>query len=136
DTPATLTPTPAPAPDTGSDGSGQRIAGIVTGAVGLAGLVVGGALGGLAKSRWNTALSGCQGGDTTKGSPTAIQDGSAASTLAAGSTAGIVIGGAAVVAGVVVLVTAPSRKTPASARWEIAPAVGPGGAAAFVRGRF
>ncbi len=116
-------------------GSGLFVAGVVTGAVGLVGLAVGGALGGLAKSRWNDALSGCQGGDTTKCSPAAIADGHKASTLAAGSTAGFVAGGVALAGGVIMLVVGAPRKPPASG-WRVLPAVGPGGVAGVVRGSF
>jgi hypothetical protein len=115
--------------------SGQRIAGIATGAVGVAGMIAGGVLGGLAKSKWDTALLGCKGGDTTKCSPAAIADGKTASTLATGSTVGFVAGGAALAAGVIVLLTAPSQRAHASG-WEVVPAIGLGGSGGVVRGRF
>jgi hypothetical protein len=107
----------------------------VTGAAGVAGLAVGGALGGLARSRWSTALAGCLGGDRTRCSAPAIADGHTASTLATGSTIAFVAGGAALAAGVVVALTAP-RRPPASAAWVIVPAFGPGLAGGIVRGRF
>ena len=102
----------------------------MTGGVRLAGLAVGGALGAMAKSKWNGALAGCQGGDPTKCSPAAISEGSTASGLATGSTVGFVVGGAALAAGVVVFLTSPGPRASSSARWELSPVVGPGGASA------
>jgi hypothetical protein len=124
--------------DAGSGGgamSRQRVAGVAVGAVGLAGIALGGGLGLAAKAKWNQALSECQNQDPTRCSSQGIDHGNTAFSLSLGSTIGFVVGGAAVVAGIATFITAPSKTAPASG-WEVVPAVGPGGVAAVVRGRF
>lgn len=126
---------PPPAAPEASPGGGQRIAGIVVGSAGLAGVAVGAALGVVAKSSWDRALGGCQNGDKTRCPEAAIADGNSAKGLATGSTVGFVAGGALVATGLVVLLTAPSKKA-SSAGVRLVPVVGPGVASALVEGRF
>jgi hypothetical protein len=128
---------PAPAAaDAPSPGKGQRIAGIAVGAAGIVGVAVGAALGGVAKSKWDSALAGCQGGDKTRCSSTAIEGGSSAAGLATGSTVSFIAGGALVATGLIVLLTAPSRKDPPSTGVRFVPVVGPSTAFGALEGRF
>jgi hypothetical protein len=90
------------------DGRGQRTIGIVVGAVGVAGVVVGGVLGALslvarndAKQWCNVATNGCSSPDGVDARASAVARGNA-------STAFFVAGGALVATGVVVWWTAPS----------------------------
>ena len=87
--------------------SGQRVAGIVVGSVGVAGLVVGGIFGGLAASSYGTASNECPG--HTNCNSQAMNDRSSASSLATVSTVGVIAGGALLVAGVTVFLTAPKH---------------------------
>jgi hypothetical protein len=107
----TLTVTiPALAVDEGAGASPrwpvQRTLGVVVGAAGLAGLAAGGVLGALASSKWDEAKRLCHPDDTC--APPGAATGNAARTLAHGSTAGFIAGGALAVAGVVLFVTAKS----------------------------
>jgi hypothetical protein len=100
----------------------------------VAGLVVGGALGGVAKSKLDSALSNCA---TKKSCPISDQAGvDSAGSLADGSTAMLVVGGAALAAGLVVFFTAPSAKPAAASAWRFTPVVGPTGAAGILERRF
>lgn len=110
-------PPPAPPPS-----SAQRVAGFVVGGVGLVGLGVGAAFGGVAlskKSRSN-ADGHCDPSDACDATGLALRkQGLAAAT---GATMGFVAGGLATGTGIVLLATAPARRaTPAVA-------LGPGGA--------
>ena len=90
-------------------------------------------LGGVAKGKLGSALSNCP---TMKGCPLSDQAGvDGAGCLADGSTAMFVVGGAAVAAGVIVLLTAPSAK-PASSGWRFTPVVGKAGFAGVLERRF
>ena len=134
---------PAGAPATGpvagdapSPGRAPRIAGIAVGAAGVVGIAVGAALGFVAKSKWDGALAGCQGGDKTRCTPAAIGDGSGAAGLATGSTVSFIAGGALVATGLIVFLTAPSSKAPPSTGVRFVPIVGPGVASGVLEGRF
>lgn len=89
-------------------GRAQRIGAIVVGAVGLGGVGVGVGAGLTAKSSWSDALDGCDGGDPSRCSKAAIDEGAAASRWAAASTTGFVVAGAALVLAPILWVTAPS----------------------------
>ncbi|APR86720.1 hypothetical protein A7982_12069 [Minicystis rosea] len=130
--PVPVTPTPEPA---SSGLGGQRIGAIVAGAVGVAGIVVGSAFGAMAKSKWDGALAGCENGDKTRCSSTAIDGGRSATTMAHVSTIGFVTGGAGLATGLILWLTAPSKKAPATGL-RFVPVVGPDGVSGFVQGRF
>jgi hypothetical protein len=111
----------------------QRIVGGVLGGAGIAGVIVASVLGVMAKSRWKSALdAGHCLPDGTGCDPVAkgrVDDAtSAAGRLADGSTAGFVVGGAALVAGIVTFATAPAAPREA-ATWRLVPARSGAGAA-------
>jgi hypothetical protein len=120
------TPAPAAAPFWGS----QRIAGVVVGSVGLAGLVAGGVLGGLAISKNNASKASCLPAQPNLCHADGVSLRQTAGTFADASTGTLVVGGAALVAGVVVFAVAPSpvasAKSGSVRRVEVAPVVGGG----------
>jgi hypothetical protein len=99
-------PTEAP-PDAGRT---RRIAGIVTGSVGVVGLVVGAAMGASAKSKWNTAQTqDCKGTVCNQPGVNLVSSAKSAATV---STVGFVGGGLLAAAGIALIVTAlPPRAT-------------------------
>ena len=144
----TATPAPAvtpmtPPPDAGSrpGPSGQRVAGYVVGAVGLAGLGVGAALGGAAMAQRDSAMCGV-GGDKYACTPEGFQTIESARTLGKASTVGLGAGGVLAATGLILLVTAPRRVEPAPkagrAPWVVAGpmAVDATGALVGVQGGF
>jgi hypothetical protein len=101
---------PPPQPDVGGQ-SRLRVAAFVTGGVGVAGVVAGAVLGGLALQKKNETASGCN----VKGNPMDCHHEAAtirfgALDLANGSTAAFAVGGAALATGTVLLILAPRRK--------------------------
>lgn len=110
---------PPPVPDgsgrpSGSTGSAQRIAGIVVGSAGVIGLGVGVAFGVTAISKQNEsdADGHCDAANTCDDAGLALRgDAISAATV---STVGIIAGGAALVGGVVLVLTAPSAPGPAA----------------------
>jgi len=130
------TPPPPPAAE-GSPGSGQRIAAVVVGGVGVVGLGLSGLFAVLAKNKYNDSLQNCPGNPnvcTQAGVNTrndALTDGNIAS-VAFG------VGAAAVVGGVVLWLTAPSASTPPSHRAtgqvRVTPLVGAGTGGALLQG--
>lgn len=115
-------PPPAPAPPPAPQGpSPVRVAGLVVGGVGLAAVGVGLGLGGAAKSSWDAALAGCQGGDPSRCTASAVAQGQSADTLATTATVLTIAGGALLVGGVVAAIVAPSPKARASQALGAAP---------------
>jgi hypothetical protein len=110
-------PAPAPAPPA-SNGSALRTVGIVTAAVGAAGLVVGGVFGGLALA---TKGAHCNGGVCDPGST------STAYTQGNVSTAGFVAGGVLAAAGLTMFFMAPASRPESARGIALAPVLGPGG---------
>lgn len=116
-------------------GNAQRIAGVVVGSVGLAGLIVGGVFGGLTIATVNDLEERklCDDGDK----PICKQEGldleSDANTTANVSNVALAVGGAALITGVIVFVTAP-RVKPAPVT--VTPVVGSTGGALMVQGAF
>lgn len=117
---------PPPAPEAaagaprGSGTSGRRVTAFVTGGVGLAGLVLGGAMGGVALARKSVVDAHCNVGGIAEACD---HDGKAAAdqlgTFALASTLGFIAGGALTVASVVLFATepaAPKPETSATAR--------------------
>ncbi len=149
--PNVATPSPAvnetarsePVQPAGSPGAGQRVAGIVIGAAGVAGLGLGAVFGGLAASDWSNARAACNGKPascTTSATSPGRQDEVSATNKATVSTVGFIAGGVLAAGGIVVFLTAPrgsSGETPASARRiDLAPSAGPGGTGLWIRGWF
>ena len=124
--PISPTATPAAVPFWGT----PRLAGPAVGAAGVAGLAVGGILGGIALSKANSLKNGghCT-PDLSACDSVGMPLRQSAQGIAHGSTAGFVIGGAFLAAGVIVFATAPSASgsptPPASgARWSVGPVAG------------
>jgi hypothetical protein len=114
----------------------QRVGAVGVGAVGIAGIVVGAVFGAKAKSQWKDTLAHCKGGDPTWCYPAAFDLRHDAVTSATVSTIGFVVGGAAVVGGVVLWFTAPAGKPAARAGLRIVPILGPTEAGGAVEARF
>ncbi len=113
-------------------GSAQTTWGLLLGGVGLAGVGVGAAFGGLALSKRSTLES--ESHDPSVGSTRFYGDRSNADTLAAVSTAGFIVGGVALAGGIALLATAPSASPVGTIR--LAPGVGRDGAGVIAVGEF
>jgi hypothetical protein len=113
---------PAPPPPAGSHGSGQRAIGLVTGAVALAGLVVGTTFGVIAGSDNNDAKTQCPTDSTC--TPQGVASTTSALHAATASTVAFVAGGALTAAGLVLYLTAPSDGARSSGRVGLSPLVG------------
>ncbi len=99
---------PALEADASSGWSGQRLAGVAVAGVGVVGLAVGGVLGGLVLSKTSSLKSeGLCSTDLKVCTGAGLPQRQSAQSMAHGSTAALVIGGAAVVVGGVVFATAP-----------------------------
>lgn len=109
--------------------TGQRIAGLSVGAVGVAGLVAGGVLGGMAISKNNASKADCSPTQPSLCHADGVSQRQTAGKLADGSTGAFIAGGAAVVAGIVLFATG-SPKAPAKVgripRVEVLPTAGAG----------
>jgi hypothetical protein len=112
--------------------NGRRTAGLAVGLVGVAGVAVGAALGAVALSKNSASKLDCSPENPNLCNDTGASLRSTAITLGNASTAAFAVGGAMVVGGIVLFVTAPSAKRPPAALVEILP--GLGGLA--LRGRF
>ncbi len=115
--------------DAKSAGDGQRLAGLITGGVGLVGLGVGGAFGLLSASKHSDYTSHCLGNvcdaQGYASHSDAVSDGNI-------STVAFIAGGALVAAGAVLWITAP-KSHPASG-WRVTPRVGVGEAGLSLEG--
>ena len=117
--------------------TGQRIAGLGIGIAGIAGLAVGGVLGGLAISKNNASHADCAPGQPNLCSAGDVSQRQSAGTLADASTGVLIAGGVAAVAGVVIFATGSSRAgaRTGAARWvEVSPVVASGTAGLGFRG--
>jgi hypothetical protein len=118
---------PEKAQDSPGQGSGwgaQRIAGVTVGAAGVVGLVMGALFGAQAISKNKESKQNCSPTDPNFCNDTGVAVRFEAQKWASASTAGIVIGGAALAGGIVLFATASSAKKPDAARIEIAPRLG------------
>jgi hypothetical protein len=140
--PVKVEPQPPKAPE-GSDG--RRIAMYVVGGVGVAGLVLGGVMGGLTLGKKGTIADHCGSKvgskDATACDPTGLDAASSGKTLALVSTIGFGVGLAGIGTAAVLLLTEPKRAKPAdtaSRRWITAGVLeaGPAGAMVGARGRW
>ncbi len=120
---AAALPSPPPLPLPSSP-SPQRTWGFVLGGLGLAGIGVGAAFGGVALSKQSTIEA--QSHDPSVGAARFYSARSSAETISAVSTAGFIAGGASLIAGIVLVALAP--KAPRAAWLRVGPA-GMGGAA-------
>ena len=112
--PPPTAPTPLPpvfgAPEAPAS-SKRKTVGIVLGAIGAGGLVAGGILGGIASSKWSAAKDACTSKTACHDRNTAVSDRSSALGLATASTIALIAGGALVIGGVVLWVTAPTTSS-------------------------
>jgi hypothetical protein len=126
------------APAEASHAQPQRIAGLVLGAVGLAGIGVGAVFGALTIHYWSNSQSECETPTSCGDHVAAVSDHDRAETAGIISTIGFIGGGVLLATGVVTWLMSPTTTAesapPASAR--IVPAVGPGAAGVLVTGRF
>jgi hypothetical protein len=130
--PTPLAPTESPASPP-SDGHALRTAGIVVGAVGIAGVGASLVLGAMAKSKNDDANAVCNGAacSSDRGVTLANQAGS----LATASTATFIAGLALVGGGVAMFVLAPRSPGPV-AQWSVSPTVATSGAGLRLAGTF
>ncbi len=129
---------PAASTDAGA-GRGQRAVGLVLGGLGVVGCAVGAGFGIQAMSKDGDAADHCRGDDPTRCDARGVELGAQAHDAATFSTIAFGAGAAALAAGVVVFVTAPSPKGASrgtTARLAIAPRVGPGAGGLAVGGSF
>jgi len=112
--------------------SGPRIGGVVLGSAGIVGVIVGGALGGVAMSKNSSSKQSCSPADPNFCNATGVSLRSEATTAGNGSTAAVVIGGVFLAGGIVLFAVAPSPKPSDAARIEIVPGIG----SFALRGRF
>ncbi len=126
--PATPSP-PAPVEPPPPSGSGQRIAGYAVGGVGIVGLALGGVFGLVAKSKNDQALQPQNCRTSTFCTPQGLSLTSDAKNAATLSTVFFIAGGVAVGTGLVLVLAAPSSKTPSTKSASVVrlvPQVGPG----------
>jgi hypothetical protein len=122
-------------------GGPWKTLGVVTGAVGVAGLGVGAAFGLLASSAWNTAQRDCPGNTlaTCPNHAGAVSEHSTTMTDATISTAGFIAGGVLVAGGVALFIAGAKPSEPSqnlAGRLVVMPVVGPSLAGVSVGGGF
>jgi serine/threonine-protein kinase len=125
-------PVLAPAPDAAADvvapvSTTQRTVGIVVGGIGLVGVVVGSVFGVKTLGKTSDAKTHCSTGEPARCDPTGLDLESSAKTAGAVSTVAFLVGGAAVVGGVVLFAAAPKgpdKKTTSALRITAAPVIG------------
>jgi hypothetical protein len=106
-------PSPAPAPDASTDdGSGLRIAGVVVGGLGLAAVIAGAVTGGLVFAKKSTVEENCEDAVCNAAGLEAADE---AETLGMVSNVTLPVGGAALVAGVLMFFLAPDGSSESEA---------------------
>ena len=133
---ASVTAPKAPEPPRGQT---QRVAGLVLGAAGLAGIGVGAVFGLLTIHDWSSSKSECSTTSCTNANyQAAVSDHDRAETSSTIATAGFIAGGVLLATGVVAWLTSPSTgaESAPTASVRLAPALGPGLAGFAVTGRF
>jgi hypothetical protein len=140
-----MTPAVAPAPSStespspagpGAGMSALRVAGLVTGGVGIAGVAVGSVFGLMTGAAWNSQKSDCASPTNCPHHAQAILDHSAVSTDSTISTVAFVAGGLLLAAGAVMFFTGTDSAESATTGLVIAPSISPRGGAASLRGTF
>ena len=123
---------PAPAPGW----SRQRKVAVGVGVAGLAGIVVGSVFGAMTLSKVSAANKHCSTEVTPHCDPEGRKLYADATTTANVSNVAMAVGGAAVIGGVVLFLTAPAGATAKaeSARWKVVPLIGAGSGGIFVQG--
>jgi hypothetical protein len=113
-------------PASDSPGASQRTVGIVVGAVGAAGLLAGGALALIAKSKYNDSLKNCEAANVNLCDRTGLDERGDARSFGDIATVSVAVGAAALLSGGVLFFTAQHGVAPTVGRVTIVPA--PGGA--------
>ena len=124
-------------PTSGGVGT-QKVLGLVTGGLGLAGLAIGGVFGLLTMAEKTNLQNDCPPTTCTgRGHASGVADYSNGMTDSTISTAGFIAGGALLVGGAVLFFTAsPASEVPSAAAMRFAPSVGTDGAGMLMRGVF
>lgn len=120
-------------------GGTRRTAGFVVGGIGVAGVIVGGVFGALTLSKTSDSKAYCSTGSPIQCDPTGLQLRTDAKGLAKVSDIGLAMGSAALVAGIVLFVTAPTGKAPSKAsalRMQVGPTVGSASGGLLLRGEW
>ena len=115
--------------------STQKTIGLVVGGVGLAALAAGTYFGLQMRSKENEAKDNCDNYPTTC-SPTGLSANEDASTAAGYATAGFIVGGAALIGGIVLYATAPNQEPASVASLRIDPRLTPDGEGLSFGGRW
>ena len=124
---------PAPAPGW----STQRKVALGVGGVGLVGIVVGSVFGAMTLSKVSGTKDHCSAGEKPLCDPAGLKLYDDSKTTANVSNVALAVGGAAVIGGVVLFLTAPAGAAPAktgSTRWTMVPIAGSGYGGVFVQG--
>jgi hypothetical protein len=138
--PPVVVATPAPGADTGTTGASRgplRPVGLVLGGVGVAGLIAGGVMGGLAISKWNASQSACGSPSQCPDHAQSVSDHDSATSLATVSTVMFVAGGVALAAGATLYLVAPKRTSEGASQGaflRVDPILGPGGGGVTLEG--
>jgi hypothetical protein len=123
-----------------ADGTGQMIAGVAIGVVGLGGVALGAAFTAIGQSKYSESQDFCDPADDSLCSQEGVDLRDEAQTAQAISITGFVVGGAALITGIVLLATLPSGDEPdddnVASSLRLVPAVGPNGAAMQLTGRW
>jgi hypothetical protein len=117
-------PPPEPAPPAAPHGSAQRSVGLLIEAAGWAGLIVGTTFGAIARSDNDDAKKNCLVDSAC--TPQGVASTTSAQHAATASTVAFIAGGALVVAGLVVYLTAPPNASRPASRLGLSPMVGAG----------
>jgi hypothetical protein len=115
----------------------QRVAGVAVGSLGVAGLAVGAALGGLAASKNSASKADCLPNQPNVCHADGVSLRASAGTFADASTGAFVAGGVALATGIIVFAASPkgaTTKTGAARRIEVFPTAGLGTAGFWLRG--
>lgn len=118
-------PPPPPPPPPPQPNMGMRYAAYGSGALGAAGLVLGAAFGLRASSKWDEALSLCNGRVTGPCDAGAAEPLDASKSAANISTTGFVVGGVGAAAFVTLFVLSRPKSAPATTGWLFVPVVDP-----------
>jgi hypothetical protein len=124
------------APDHAGLGPG-KLAGIIVGGAGVAGVAVGAVFGLLTASAISAQKSDCPGNGVCPRYAQAASDHSTGTTDGTVSTAAFIAGGALIATGAVLFFTAHRQREPSATRGVVvAPSVGPGGGGMLLKGTF
>jgi hypothetical protein len=133
---APATPSAERTPDEAAASNGQRVAGLAIGVGGLAALGVGVGFAAVTSSKWSSAQSKCGSPATCTDYAGAVADHDSAVTAATVSTIGLIGGGALLLGGAILYLTAPTTPRASTASLTVLPSVWSGGGGMLMRTRF